>query len=297
MGLIDRLDDWFFAEQRVHALALTRIIFGVALFVTYLCYSPYLEWYWGSDGLLPYIFNLKPPYTLTQTALWPIFGALMLSALCFTVGLFTRIAGLLLLAGHFCFIRWGVLHTWGWAETMPLLLLYVSLSGAGRWLSVDAWWAARQGRPISPTASRWALRLVQIHVCMIYVAAGWHRIDDGGWLRGEMVYEAMSNTWYTRLPLVDFQPYKAVMAWATWGTEFLELLAPVALWLRPTRKIWMIGLIAMHTGLHLGASVGMWQPMMVGSLLSFADPQSVEGLASWLRRRIWARLQPTTTPS
>lgn len=277
------LDHWFFAEDRVHAVAITRIIHGLAMFFTYLFYGPYLEWYWGEHGLLTYIQRLEPPFTLTQTALWPIWGALMVCALCFTVGFQTRKAGVGLVLCHFMFIRWGVLHTWGWAETIPMFLLYLSMSGAGRWLSVDAALARRRGTPMSPTASRWAVRLVQIHVVMIYVAAGWHRIDDPGWIRGEMVYEAMSNAWYTRLPYVDFQPFKPVMALATWATEFLELTAPVALLWSRTRWVWMVGLIAMHTGLHLGASVGFWQPMMVGALLSFLDPAWVEGVARRLR--------------
>lgn len=281
---------WFFDDQPVQAIALSRVIFGASLLLTYLFYLPWLDWYWGPDGLRSYLYHVAPADDLLQRALWPVTALLLVSALFFTIGLFTRWSGLVLIACHLQFTRFGVMHTWGWAETIPVFIFYVAMSGADRWLSVDAWRLSRRGIAPEPVATAWALRLLQIHVAMIYVAAGGHRIDDPGWIRGEMVYEAMSNTWYSRLPLVDFQPLKPILALATWATELLELTAPVALWFRRTRRWWLVGLIALHGGLHLGASVGFWQPMMIGALLCFVDPAAVQRLHDRLLR---GRLSPS----
>lgn len=272
--------DWFFTPKAVYGLALTRFLFGAIMLTCYLYYSSNMEWYYGSDGILRYMIDMKPPFTVTQRFLWPIYGAVIVSATCFCVGLFTRPAGICLALSHYLFIRFGVLHTWGWAETITPLIVYVSLSGAGGWASVDAWRAARRGRPLPSVVSGWALRLLQFHVSMIYVAAAWHRIDDAAWIRGEMVYEAMSNTWYTRLPYLDLQPWQPVLRLMTWATELAELAAPVALWIPRLRPWWVAALIALHTGLHFGASVGFWQPMMITGLLAFVDPERVKRVLS-----------------
>ena len=272
---IDRAYRWFYDPQPVHAISVTRALLGAILFCCYLLYRPSMEWYYGSDGLLVYLLNMEPPYTVTQTYLWPLTIALMASALCFSIGLFTRPAGLALAVLHYSFVRFGIVHTWGWAETIPLYIVYVSLSGANQWLSVDAWWAARRGQPMSTEAPAWALRLLQFHVSMVYVAAAWHRIDDGAWIRGEIVYEALSNSWYTRFPTVDFQPWKPLLSLATWATEAAELSAPIALWIPRLRPYWVVALLSLHAGLQLGASVGWWQPMMIAGLISFIDPAAI----------------------
>lgn len=281
----DAVYRWFYAPKPVHAISVTRALLGFILFFCYLIYTPDMEWYYGSDGLLVYMLNLEPPYTVTQAYLWPLFAGVLVSAVCFGVGLFTRPAGLCLAILHYLFVRFGVMHTWGWAETIPLYIVYVSLSGANRWLSVDAWWAARRGRPMRPEAPAWALRLLQFHVAMVYVAAAWHRIDDRAWIYGEIVYEALSNAWYTRLPGVDFQPVKPLLSLATWATEAAELSAPIALWIPRLRPYWVLALITLHAGLQVGASVGWWQPMMIAGLVSFVDPAQVSaGAARW---RAW----------
>lgn len=271
--------DWFFGPADVHALVLSRIILGGLMLACYLLWGPYMSWYYGQDGLLTYLLHMDPgDLPVTQQHMWPIFGALVLCAAAFMLGLFTRVSGVGLALCHWLFIRQGIFHSWGWSETVTLPILYVAFSGANRWLAVDAWLRTRRGIALPEQAPAWAMRLFQFHVSMIYVAAAWHRIDDVGWIRGEMVYEAMTNGWYSRLPYVDFRPMQPVLALLTWGTELLELSAPLGLWWRRSRHWYVLGLAGMHTGLHLGASVGMWQPMMIAGLISFADPQLVRRL-------------------
>lgn len=272
----DAVANWFFAPQKVHALALTRVMLGAILFSCYFLYRPSLEWIYGSDGLAAWLEPLSEPYTVTQRYLWPIYGVLMVSAACFCLGLFTRPAGLALALCHWLYVRFYSVHTWGWGENMPLIVTYVALSGAGHWLSLDAWLAARRGRPLSTEPSGWAFRLLQMHATAVYIAASWHRIDDGGWLRGEMVYEAVSNGWYSRFPYMNFRPIMPILSLLTWGTELVELTAPVALWIPRLRRWWVLALYGLHMGLQLGASVGWWQPMMIAVLTCFLDPDVVK---------------------
>ena len=86
------------------------------------------------------------------------------------------------------------------------------------------------------------------------------------------MYEALSNSWYTRFPTVDFQPWKPLLSLATWATEAAELSAPIALWIPRLRPYWVVALLSLHAGLQLGASVGWWQPMMIAGLISFIEP-------------------------
>ena len=147
-------------------------------------------------------------------------------------------------------------------------------SGAGRHLSVDAWRAARRGAPpASWLGPGWPLRLMQIHVCCMYVAAGWSRLDKESWLTGELVYVALSGATHSRF-VIDWSPFMPILAIGTWGALFLEVTAPVLLWPRLTRRAWALGLVGLHLGLELTTNVGWWQSVMIAGLLSFLLPWS-----------------------
>ncbi|MCB0403714.1 MAG: HTTM domain-containing protein, partial [Bdellovibrionales bacterium] len=113
------------------------------------------------------------------------------------------------------------------------------------------------------------LRLIQLHVCAMYVAAAWQRLDDPNWLGGSMVFAAMTNIIFSRLPNIDWHQWKNALAFFTYAALILEVAAPILLW----RKKWglwcVVGLVAMHAGLELFTMTGYWQYMMSLMLVCF----------------------------
>ena len=278
-SLLARIDrrfvGWFFDDESVTPLVVVRIGLGLVALLSNLSYLPHMEWIWGEHGFLAQSLRNYQPHPLRlHTDL--IFATLILSSACLTVGLATRLSGLLAAAGMAVLGSSGHFHSWGWTTVMPVLLLVVALSPAGNGWSVDAWWAARKGKVLPLVAPRWTLRLLQVHVAVVYLAASWHRCNDRGWIEGEMVYAAFANGMYTRLPYVDPTPFKPIFTVLTYATELLEVTAPFLLWIRRTRVIWVFALMGLHVGLEAAAIVGWWQPMMIVLLTVFLPP-------SWLR--------------
>ena len=181
-------------------------------------------------------------------------------------------------------------HSWGWSTVMPVLLFLLAISPARNAWSVDAWIAARRGRPLPMVAPRWTLRLLQVHVMVVYISASWHRFDDPGWINGEMVYAAVANSMYTRLPYLDPQPYKALFVVLTYATEVIEVVSPFFLWIRRTRIPVAIGLILVHLGLELSATIGYWQFMMMALLWVFLP-------VSWAERVLRPLPNPSASPA
>lgn len=266
-----RLHEWFFADASVAPLALVRIGLGLIAVLSTLQYLPHAEWMWGEDGFMAHAFKFYESHPLRyHTEL--ILGAIILSSLCLTVGFQTRVTGLIAALMLAVLGSSGHSHTWGWSTVMPVLVGIVALSPAGQVASVDAWIARRRGVVLPAVAPRWSLRLLQLHVAVVYLSASWHRINDRGWLQGEMVYAAVANGMYTRFPYLDPQPLKPVFLVLTFATEWIELAAPIALWIRRVRIPMALGLMAVHLGLEVSAIVGWWQPMMLTLLWVFLPP-------------------------
>ena len=270
-----RLLDWFFTEMSITPLVVVRIGLGLVALLSTLQYLPHVEWLWGEQGFLALSLESYRVHPMRFHSNL-VFGTIILSSAGLTIGLWTRTSGLLAALSMAVLGSSGHFHTWGWSTVMPAVLAVIALSPARNGWSVDAWWSARRGTVLPLVAPCWALRLLQVHVAVVYLSASWHRYNDRGWLHGEMVYAAFANGMYTRFPYVDPQPFKPIFVVLTYVTEWLEISAPFALWLRKTRILYALALVGLHAGLEAVAIVGWWQPMMMVLLVVFLPP-------AWLR--------------
>ena len=261
------LEDFWFAPVTVAPLALMRIGLGLTMFAAYLLYASQLEQLFGVDGLSSYVF---PGEHFSRNHLWIVWWTLVISSLTFSLGFLTKFSGILLIAGHLLIVEQTRLFSWGWVPTVPAFLAYLSLGPSHRGYSIDAYLfgpVGSNGKEVLVPA--WALRLIQVHIIAIYLGAGWHRIDDIAWWRGEMVYDALSYAFFSRFPTVDWDAYKPILALANWGAWALELFAPLGLMWNKTRLWFALGLATMHFGLELTSTIGWWQFMMLILLFAY----------------------------
>lgn len=289
-GAVAAVERLYFDPVSIHPLVLCRIFLGTILFSCYALYAPHIEAIWGPHGVtreyleqLSRVFGISVgPLALAQDHVWALYALLLIAAAAFAVGFMTRLSGLVMLLCHVVFAE-SRFHTWGWSPTIMPFIVYVVCSRAGARLSVDAW-RRRRRDPDSPeveTAPGWPLRLIQLHVLAIYGAAAWHRIDDPGWLRGDVLFEVLTSDVWSRVSF-DLHGLINVLRVATWASWSVELLAPFALAWRRTRTTWVVLLTVLHVGLELGSELGWWQPLMVSLLVVFWP----RGLASRLVQRI-----------
>ena len=260
-------DSFWFGQVSVDPLVVGRIGLGASMLAAYLLYIPYIDDLFGPEGLGDYMLGSKH---FIRHHTWTVWWITVISAFCFMVGLGTRLSGALLIFCHLAFIEPGRFFNWGWLPTVPAFLAYLSLGPSNARLSVDSWIKNRLFN-IAPKdeVPAWCQRLIQIHIIAIYLGAGWHRIGDGAWIRGEMVYEAVTYAYFSRFPGVDWSLFKLPLAIANYVAWGLELAAPVGLVVRKTRVWFALGLWGMHAGLEATSTVGWWQLMMMSVLFTY----------------------------
>ncbi|MDD9932843.1 MAG: HTTM domain-containing protein [Myxococcales bacterium] len=288
------IERWFFDPIDARPLALVRIGLGLCLFSCYLLYIPHLEAIFGPEGLaLAYYEAFAPRDPIAPDHLWLVHGLLLLSSASFTVGFRSRLSGFTLAACHAAFLDVTVMHTWGWSRMMVTFMLYVALANPGGCYSVDRWLAKRSGRERAGTTAAWPVRILMLHVAIIYLSAGWARLFDESWIRGEMIYVALNFSLYSRHLYLDLQSLKPILVVACWAAWAIEMAAPALLWPRRTRLPCVFGLMAMHLGLELTATIGFWQLMMISALCIFLPGDWVEAR----RHALWEWLRSGPEPS
>jgi hypothetical protein len=301
-ALADRVAGWLFEPAPVLPLVLARIAFGAVLFAAYLQSFPDVLALFGSSGLAgpqwPVLPGRVRPSPLAawldaqlgappDPLIWLCYVGLLLSSLAFAIGWRTRASGLVALALHVFFeatrLPWAF---WGWAQHIQPLVLYVELSRAGRFASLDDWLRRRRsGEPAPPwsewVAPAWPLRLLQVHTCTMYLVAGTNRVDDVGWLQGNAVWAAVTRAEFSRF-IFDWRPLRPVLALMSWGALALEASAPFLLWLRRVGPWVAYGLVAMHLGLEALTLVGYWNFVMIASLSAFLPVSHLRAVAARL---------------
>ncbi len=156
------------------------------------------------------------------------------------------------------------------------------------WMPLDHRWSLlrwRFGWPQSMAGREhaWALRLVQFEITAIYVSNAWSKLQGDTWRDGTALYYVSKMTdmfgrgW---LPTGLFE-----MEWfvhlATWSVLVSEMVLPIALWLRPTRRL-AIGLgIALHLAIEYSMNLFLFEWVMLVGLMSFLSPADLRWLASW----------------
>jgi hypothetical protein len=282
---------FFFAPADPLPVGLIRVAVGLLLVWSHLVLGLELEEMVGSRAWadLETVRTLAGPgswiwsfwFHVPDAWLWPIWGVALVVLVAYTLGLKSRLTAIL---------AWGIvvsasrrspvmLH--GFDQVITLWAFYLALSGAsGQACSLDRWLAKRAGR--IPAASRpgetvtanLCLRMIQLHLCVIYATAGLAKLQGEAWWNGTAFGLLLGNS--------EFRPFD--MTWlvlmpyfvnlATHITVAFELLYPVLIWTRWFRPF----LLALAVLLHLGIAfvMGLTEfafAMLIGNLAFVTGPE------------------------
>jgi hypothetical protein len=185
----------------------------------------------------------------------------LLVAVAFTVGLFTRVTGVLtLLALLAYFHRIPMLA----AHVEPLLIFlvaYLSIGPAGERLSVSRWIRSRQQSEttVPPRPTPWAtlsLRLIQVHFAAFVAMMGVVKLNGDAWWLGEGIWYLIARTHSRPLDLSGLRNAELVVNFWTHAVVYFELAFPILIWNRWARPILILLGAAIWCSLIL--VTGMW---------------------------------------
>ena len=234
-------------------------------------------------------------------------GAILFVMFLFTIGLFTRVTAVLTWLAAVSYIHRTQQVLFGMDTMMNILLLYLMIGNCGAALSVDRLLARRRaaraglGRaggpddatraflaaPPKSVAAGFALRLTQVHFCIIYMAAGMSKLKGGSWWNTNAFWDTMANPEFT---LIHFQWYEdwlrfmvqqrfvyACMAgFMVVFTFVMELGLPILIWTR-LRPVYIVLGCLFHFGISLSMGLNMFGLLMMTLLLSFVPGCAIRG--------------------
>jgi hypothetical protein len=182
------------------------------------------------------------------------------------VGLACRFSAILAWFLHLCAAKSGGFVSYGVDNLMTIGLFYLMLSPLPNRYSLE--WRLRELRPRNPQLLGFWHRLLQLHLCVIYFFSGLTKCLGSGWWNGSNVWRALIRPPFNVIDPEILIRWKYLFSVAGIFICMLEIGYPFLIWNSKTRKIWLIGICAMHVG--IGLTMGMYVFAFIMIILNLA---------------------------
>ncbi|MFB2121063.1 HTTM domain-containing protein [Parapedobacter sp. 2B3] len=252
----------FLFETPLHpsAIRLLHRGTGTLLAVQFLLLLPDMALLYGADGIIdPELLPARSLLLSTSVPLSVIASGYILLSVLLALGRLPWAGVLVLLVLH------GAWHTRGSAFSYGVD--YVSASALFYCLCTP------RARPAWHTP---ALRLLQLHMCIIYFFGGLAKSLGATWWNGEALWKALGQPYHLeQAPAVVASLASYPWLWAVGGgaVVMLELCYPLFIWFGRTRPYWLWAIVGMHVGIAL--FIGLFQfaaIMILLNLVAFHFP-------------------------
>jgi hypothetical protein len=300
-GIRDAVKGWnafWFTPTDPATLCLLRILCGGMLFYTHLVWTLDLEAFFGRDPWLSRdavdafastrfgnqgtFFWSHLNWIDSSALLWAAHVAALLVFACFTLGLFTRVTSILafLLCVSYANRVPGALF--GLDQANAMLSMYLMLGPAGACYSLDRLLRRRRSAGVdghSPsTSANVALRLMQVHLCVVYLFAGLAKFRGEMWPAGVAMWGAVANLEYQSLNMTWLSRWPRLVNLLTHVTLGWELFYCVLVWPKRLRPYIVALAVPLHLGIALFLGMVTFGTAMLFANLAFLSPEFVRGV-------------------
>ena len=292
---------FWFTPADPATLGLIRIFAGSMLLYTHLVWSLDLTGFMGEQGRFSgelvakmhrdsgFAWSYLPLVDHNSALLWTAHIIALAVLLLFTLGAWSKVTSVLafIIAVSYAHRAPGALF--GLDQINVMLAMYLKLGGAGEAFSLDRWWQRRRYPqrvlPNLSTAANVSVRLIQVHMCIIYLFAGTGKLAGETWWDGTAIWGAVANSEYQSLDMTWLAAYPLLVSLLTQVSLAWELSYCVLVWPRLTRPI----VVALAIPLHLGIAICMGMvtfglAMLIGNL-AFVSPWVIRELEAAVRQR------------
>ena len=298
MSVRDRVvgawERFWFEPVETSTFALFRIAFALVMLGWTLSLSPGLYSFFSNDGVLPE----QPDYPddarwgllavfESDIALTVVFFLLLIATIALLFGFRTRLAALVVFVCLVSFTRRNPYVLNSGDQLLQVLAFFVVLMPAGVSLSADRWLKRGENFWEFPARSIWPLRLVQVQVSILYLAAVWEKVRGSSWNDGTAVSYAFRIDDIARFPVPDFVTDSLLIVnLLTYGTLAVELALGILVWNRVLRPWVLLAGIALHLGIDYSVRVGFFSYAIFVAYIAFLPPQTASALILSTRDRL-----------
>jgi hypothetical protein len=204
----------------------------------------------------------------------------VLAAVMLTLGIATPVAAVVSLLGFVSAANRAPLNVFGFDDVLGMLLIPLVIGPSGAVLSVDRLLAPDPAAAQPSVRANLALRLLQVHLCVVYLFSGCGKLLGASWWEGTALWGAAANVQYRTLDLRWLAWHPLLTNALTLATLWWEVSYAALVWPRLTRRPTLAMAVPVHMGIGLAMGMMEFGLAMLVANMAFVP---VAVLRRWLR--------------
>ena len=281
---------WFTAVDPA-TLAVIRICGGFMLFYTHLVWTRDLLGFLGPDGRLSsefvrryheigfgwsHLFWFESPKMI-----WGFHIVALIIFAMLTIGFCSRAVSILAFLFTVSYAHRAAGSLFGLDQVNVMLAMYLMVGPCGARYSLDRY-LGRTDSSASVSANI-AIRLIQVHMCVIYLFAGLGKLQGPSWWDGTAMWLSLANYEYQTVDVTWLGNWPWLINLMTHITVFWEVTYSVFVWPRITRPIVLLLAIPLHLGIAICMGMITFGVAMLIGNMAFVSPDIVRQILEWNR--------------
>lgn len=190
--------------------------------------------------------------------------AIKLIACCLVlIGYNTRASAVILWLTNLTLKTTASASIYGVDEFLHIALFYCVVFPVGNVLSMD--WILASCTYVPSLASRLGVRVIQVHLCIVYLTSGIEKASGIQWWNGEAIWRVLMREDFGINGAEWISAFPWLAATITISTLIIEVGYAAAVWIPASRRPWVWATIGMHLGIafamglySFGATMCAW---------------------------------------
>ncbi len=320
-SFFNSLQGFFFLPSAAYALAVIRIATGSMIAYIHIVWMMNLQSFMGPFALINnatwqtlhrgQVSDTKWTY-LAYTESMSIIGChevfACLAGLMLAIGCLTRVTSIFVWFTTLMTVHRMTGMLFGLDQIAVMLAMYLCLGRPGNVWSVDHWlhskfpdafsnsaWLrgitgmpANAGSQAIPEcwSNTFATRLVQLHLCVIYLFGGLGKLRGEMWWDGSALWYSIASYEYQSMDMTWTGHFPILSSMATHLTLFWEVSYCALVWPRWTRTWTLLLALMVHGGIALFLGMVTFGLMMIVANVAFVSPVRVRRLMEFWHKKV-----------
>lgn len=211
---------------------------------------------------LGWLITFGRSVNLSEETVLTIAWASLVAAGCFLLlGLLCRPAAIVAWFLHLCTAESGGLLAYGADSFITTGLFYLMLSPLPDRYSFDHWAVKTRGK--NPQLLGFWRRVLQVHLCFVYFIGGLAKCLGNGWWDGSNLWRSLIRSPFNLVSPELLVRFKYALPVLGIFICLIEISYPVFIWIKKTRFVWLICILAMHAAIGLMMGLYLFALVMI----------------------------------
>ena len=162
------------------------------------------------------------------------------------------------------------------------ILIYLAFTNSNFYLSFSKY----KDSSLRNFVSNLGVYSILLHLCLIYFVSGVHKIHSDVWFNGVATYYILNIDRFCS-PLNHYFSNNAfIIAFTTYATILFEILFPFLIWVKGTRKLFLISGILMHLGIYFFMMIYDFEILFIMIYGFFVTNEEVKSILEYSKNKL-----------